>query len=144
MLLTDLNQTRHYKVADACYMEMYHTSAPILNQFNINQLINFCINDFDKGNNNTELYYYDKPLQKYHHYLQWAIMGRIEQGISSIHFKLITTAHFDIINQIKDREQACKQVKHNIETPVILLISSISSEPSALFASDLIPITFIV
>ena len=71
-------------------------------------------------------------------------MKAIEQGLSSIHFKLVTTAHLDAIDEIKDSEQACKQVKHDIKMPVIPLIFSISSEPSALSAPDFIPATFIV
>ena len=71
-------------------------------------------------------------------------MRRIKQSISSIYFKLMTTAHFDTINQIKNDKQAHKQVKHDVEMSVVPLIFSISSESSALFVLDLIPITFIV
>ena len=71
-------------------------------------------------------------------------MRKIEQGLLLIHFKFVITAHLDAINQIKDSEQACKQVKYDVKTSVVPLIFSISSESSALFASDLIPAAFIV
>ena len=71
-------------------------------------------------------------------------MRAIEQSLSLIYFELVTTAHLDTINEIKNNEQAHKQVKHNIEISVVLFIFSINSEPSALSASDLIPATFIV
>ena len=144
MLLADSDQTRCYKVADACYMGMYHAPASILNQLNVDQLINFCVDDFDKGNDNTELYYYEKPLWGHHHCLQWVIIGAIKQDLSLIHFELVTTAHLDAINEVKDSEQTYKQVKCDVEMPVIPFIFSISSEPSTLSAPDLIPAVSIV
>lgn len=56
----------------------------------------------------------------------------------------MTTAFFDIINQIKDSEQAYKQVKYNVETPVLPFIFLINLKLSALFALDLIPAVIIV
>ena len=71
-------------------------------------------------------------------------MGRIKQSMSLIHFKLVTTAHFNAINQIKDSKQAYKQIKHDVKTSVISFIFLISSELSVLFAPDLVSATFIV
>ena len=71
-------------------------------------------------------------------------MKTIEQGLSSIHFKFVTTACLDAIDEVKDSEQACKQVKHDIKTSVIPLISLISSEPFTLSASDLVPAMSII
>ena len=62
MLLANSDQIRYYRVADAYYIEIYCTSALILNQFDINQFINFCIDDFNKRNDNAKLYYYEKSL----------------------------------------------------------------------------------
>ena len=71
-------------------------------------------------------------------------MGAIEQGLLLIHFELVITTHLDTINEIKDSEQACKQVKHDIEMFVIFFISLISSESSALSTSDFISAVSIV
>ena len=71
-------------------------------------------------------------------------METIEQSLLLIHFKLVTIAHLDAIDEIKDDEQACKQVKCDVKTSVIPLIFSINSEPFTLSALDLVSAVFIV
>ena len=56
----------------------------------------------------------------------------------------MTTACFNAIDEIENGEQVCKQVKHDIETSVILFRSLINSEPSVLSASDLVSAVSIV
>lgn len=131
-------------MADACYKGMYRAPTPILSQLDVNQLVNSCANDFAKEDNDVELYFHDEPLRGRHRYLRWMIMWAIQQGESSIRLELVTTAPFDAFHQVEDSEQARKQVKRDVETPVIPLISSIGSEPSASSAPDLVPAATIV